>query len=314
MKKIYVVIFVFSLFSCWSNRGNDIRPAQQRLENYNGSVAFTVAERILTTPATILNLLNQLDNVDYSSYELNNDEKQLFMDYFDLLPLVHKYIIIEKVIGIYFINDFARSGMTEPVYDDYGNLYTVIFLNPEILYQNLSEWINYKDNSIFEDNDSRISVIIECDNTYQAIFCVLLHEASHVYDFINHVTPPLSGETTSHTDFTNDIWKNYYEPIERFDFANRQNMVFYSSEEKIRKEYALDMYTALSHTPFSSLYGSTTWIEDFAESFTWYYLNKYHDIKYVTYIMENEITLLSYDPNENELVKRRYGIFEKILE
>jgi hypothetical protein len=314
MKKIYVVILAFSLFSCRSNRGNDIRPIQQRLENYNGSIAFPVEERILTTPVTILNLLNQLDNVDYSSYELNTDEKQLFMDYFDMLPLVYKYIIIEKVIGIYFINDFARSGMTEPVYDDYGNMYTVIFLNPEILYQNLPEWINYKDNSIFEDNDSKISVIIECDNTYQAIFCVLLHETCHVYDFINHVTSPLSGETTLHTDFTNGIWNDYNEPIERFDFANRQNMVFYDTGNKINKEYALDMYTALSHTPFSSLYGSTTWIEDFAESFTWYYLNKYHDIKYVTHIMENEITLLSYDPNENELVKRRYGIFEEILE
>ena len=63
-----------------------------------------------------------------------------------------------------------------------------------------------------------------------------------------------------------------------------------------------------------SLYGSTTWIEDFAEAFTWYYLNKNYGINYITLLLENDTTLISYNPNENGLVKNRYKIFEKILE
>ena len=314
MKKIYTIILVFSLFSCRNYHGNNIHPIQ-RLENYNGNVVLPIEERLLTTPITITNLLNELDNVDiYSSYELNDDEKQLFMNYFGFLPLEYKNIFYEKVVGIYFINNFLGGGMTLPVFDNNGNMYMTLFFNPEILKQNISEWINFRDNSIFENNGNRISVVIECNNTYYAIIHTLLHEASHVYDFYNHVTPPRNRETALPTDFTNGIWNSYNLPIERFDFTNRQNMAFYIFGEKIGKEYAFDMYTALTHTPFSSLYGSTTWIEDFAEAFTWYYLNKNYGINYVTLLLENDTILLSYNPNENGLVKNRYKIFEKIME
>ena len=95
----------------------------------------------------------EMDNVSiYSSYKLNNNERQLFLEYYDLLPLKHKETIAEKVIGIYFVNNFLGGGMTLPIFDNNGNMYIALFFNPEILSKSLSEWINFRDNSAFTNN------------------------------------------------------------------------------------------------------------------------------------------------------------------
>ena len=318
MKISYIVVLVFSLFSC-RNQQQDNVPPFQRMENYNGNISFSIEERILATPEMIINSLNEMDNViTYASYELNDDEKQLFMNYYDFLPLKYKNIIIEKVIGIYFINNFLGGGMTLSVFDNSGNMYMVLFFNPEILHTSISEWINFRDNSVFIDNDNKISLITECANNYYALIHTLVHETSHVYDFYNNVTPFTeeylkNDQTKIPTDFIKDVWNDIDEPIEEYNYENRKNISFYGLGEKIDKKNAAMIFTSLKNTPFNSLYGSKTWAEDFAESFTWYYLNEYYDTNYITIIMKDEKPLIIYDPKDNELVKRRYEIFEEIV-
>jgi len=313
-----MVILVFSLFSCKNQQGNNLNSIQ-KIENYNGNTNFSVEEKLLTTPEIIINYLNKMDNVDnYSSYILDDNDKQLFLNYYNILPLKYKDIINEKVVGIYFINNFLGGGMTEAVFDNNGNMYMVLFFNPEILHKYITEWINFRDNSIFIDNDNTMSLIIECNSNYYALIHTLLHEVSHVYDFYNNVTPFTeeflkNSKTKFPTEFVKDIWNDYNEPITEYNFENRKNISFYGLGEKIDIRYAVDFFTSLEKTPFCSLYGSKTWAEDFAESFTWYYLNEYYNIKYVTIMMKNESVLLTYDPNNNELVKRRYKILEEII-
>ena len=318
MKIVYIVVLVFSLLSC-RNQQQDNVPPFQRMENYNGNISFSVEERILATPEMIINSLNEMDNViTYASYELNDGEKQLFMNYYDFLPLKYKNVIIEKVVGIYFINNFLGGGMTLSVFDNSGNMYMVLFFNPKILYTSISEWINFRDNSVFIDNDNKISLITECGSNYYALIHTLVHETSHVYDFYNNVTPFTeeylkNDQTKFPTDFIKDIWNNIDEPIEEYNYESRKNISFYGLGEKIDKKNAARIFTLLKNTPFNSLYGSKTWAEDFAESFTWYYLSEYYNTNYITIIMEDEKPIIIYDPNDNELVKRRYEIFEEIV-
>jgi hypothetical protein len=292
----------------------------QRTESYNGKANFSVKEKILTAPDIIINSLNEMDNVNnYTSYKLSDDEKQLFIGYYDFLPLSYKNMINEKVVGIYFVNDFLGSGMTLPVFDNNGEMSIALFFNSEILRQNISEWINFRDNSVFLNNGSKISLIVECNSNYFALIYTLFHEASHIYDYYNHVTPFTEknlkyGNTKFPTDFIKDIWNDYDEPIEKYDYENRKNISFYGLGDKIDIGYAVNVFTSLKNTPFNSLYGSKTWAEDFAESFTWYYLNKYYGINYITTLMEDEKPIIIYNPNNNELIKRRYKILAEIID
>jgi len=307
---------VFFLVSCKSQKQNNVYPIQ-KAENYNGNSKSLVWEKILGAPEIIINSLNKMDNVSiYSSYELNSNEKQLFMDYYNLLPMKYTDTITEKVIGIYFIKNFLGGGMTLPVFDNNGDMYIVLFFNPEILHKTISEWINFRDNSAFI-SDSTISIITVCSGNYYALIHTLVHEATHVYDYYNHITPFTekslkNNKTKFPTDFVNGVWRDYDIPFAEYDFEDRKYTSFYGLGEKIDKKSAVKVFTLLKHTPFNSLYGSKTWAEDFAESFTWYYLNNYYSISYITTI-EDKNHLIIYDPNENELVKRRYKIFEEIV-
>ena len=275
---------------------------------------------MLGTPSIIIDNLNQLDNVNhYSSYELNDQEIQIFIEYFELLPLNYINIITEKVYGIYFVNNFLGGGMTLPIFDNDGNMFMVLFFNPEIMRQNISEWITFRDNSAFTINDSKISINIEINNQFLALIHTLIHEATHVYDYYNYITPYTelflrNDNTIFPTEFIKDIWINYDETIEEYNFVYRKNIYSYDLGEKINKKYAIDIYQAFIKTPFCSIYGSKNWAEDFAEGFTWWYLHKYFNINYITNIFDGENLLIIYDPNENELVKARYEIFETILE
>jgi hypothetical protein len=313
MKIIYSFFLIFSLVSCNTIQRNNVHPIQ-RIENYNKNTDLSIEERLLIVSPIIINLLNDMDNVDnYSSYELDYDEKTLFMDYYALLPPKFKNIIFEKVLGIYFIENYLGGGMTLPIFSNNGDMYMVIFFNPEILHQDISKWINYRDNSIFANTDSSISVSIEISSEYRALIHTLFHETCHVYDFYKFVTPVRNRKIIP-TEFINNVWNNFDEPIKEYNFTERNSLSFYDQGERIDKAYALNIFMALIDTPFSSLYGSTTWLEDFAETFTWYFLNNYYGIKYTTKLFKNDELILSYDPNDNELVRRRYKIFEEIIE
>jgi len=321
MKHLCIVILVFSLLACKSKNSDNIHPFEW-IGSYNGSVLFSIEDRLLNTPEIIIASLNELDNVtNYSSYELSVTEKQLFMDYFELIPEVFKETITDNVIGIYFVNNFLGGGMTLPIFNTNGDMYIVLFFNPKILFQSITEWINYRDNSVFKDNSNNISLTVECYSQYgiqYALLHTLIHEACHVYDYYYNATPYVevflkNEETILPGDFIKDIWIDIDKPIEIFDYTNRENISFYDLGEKMDKGNAIEIYSKLINTPFSSMYGSKTWAEDFAEAFTWYYLNRCFGINYITVLQENNEIKVKYDPNENELVKKRYEIFENIL-
>ena len=179
-----------------------------------------------------------------------------------------------------------------PVFNKKVNTFAVLFFNPVVLHADIGEWINYRDNSAFTDDESGVSIIIECGSGHKALLHTLIHEASHVYDYFHSIKQADNEEKYP---------------------AHGLEISFYGLGETTGKENALTMYSILKNSPFSSLYGSASWQEDFAEAFTWYYLQKQFGINYITRLYENDVLLLEYDPGENELARERYYIFEEIL-
>jgi len=227
MKKlIFCFSLIFFIFAC-SSKNND--PYRFFVNNIN--LSSTIESRIKPVPENVISWLNDMDVTDNYSYTLTRDEELLFISYIQLLPETFQPIIAEKVIAIYFIHNFTGGGMTMPTFDKKGNMYMVWFYNTEILRRTVSNWINFRENSFFDD-DCNTSIRVDCTDDYAALIHTLVHEASHVYDYYNHITPftepEFQNESSSlSTDFSSMVWETYSQPKQKYDFILRNKLYGY---------------------------------------------------------------------------------------
>lgn len=322
VKYFCIFMLVLLVFSCTKNTKFDInefknRP-ERKIDTFNGDVELSIDNKILSPPIPILNYLNKMDSTDkYKEYILSDSEKQLFLTYFYLLPDKYQQIVNKKLVAVYFIENFLGGGMADFVYDRNGNILNVLYLNPDILNYSLSEWITIRDNASFLDNE-KVVIDVNCGDNYKGLLQVLFHEVSHIYDYHYHFTPYMfellrDQNTINKTVFTNNIWENNIKPIEKYNYLSPTNFSGWGQTNKIDKLLASDLIIKLSKTPFSSLYGSTGWTEDFAETFTWWYLHQYFNIEYVVKIYENNQQITEYCPTRNQLVQNRYYQFPDLI-
>ena len=284
--------------------------------------AIPLEDRIKPAPAHVIDWLHKLDSTTgYKPYMPAENEKALFTSYVQLLPRQFKQVIQEKTVVIYFIDNLMYGGMNMIESDDSGNNYGVIFLNREILRRTASDWMNFRDNSFFYDDGSGITLVSEWSGDYFALIHTLVHETAHLYDHYFKITPfvdPPHGSEASalQTDFTANVWKNYYLPLDEFNFPYRSELSAYGLGPAQKKSLAPEIYRSLQKTPFVSLYGSQSWAEDFAEAFTFFYLAKYLDVNMQVKIIDAETNeeLLIYKPTQNPLLAGRFDAFERICE
>ena len=242
------------------------------------NLSVSVVDRIKDAPPHVISWLNDMDSTDtYASYSLTDEEHRLFSGYYALLPEIYQRTMEEKVIAIYFIENFLGGGMTCGAFDHDGYLYMILFFNPEILRCSITDWINFRENSCFNDDAHTITVNAECTGEYCALLHTLFHEASHVYDYHYHITPFTElyfkhDDSPLKTGFTDMIWADYDLPVMEYNFPHRNELHSYGLGPAQSKKRAFDIYESLSKTPFPTVYGSQNWAEDFAESFTWFYL------------------------------------------
>jgi len=130
-----------------------------------------------------------------------------------------------------------------------------------------------------------------------------------VYDYYYHVTPYLSGylitdTAKSSTAFTKDIWVNERTPAGKYNILHNTKYSGWGLNGQIDRNISIQLYQKIAQTPFSSLYGALAWYEDFAETFTWYYLYKNFNITYRTVVIKDGFTAAEYCPTENPLVTK----------
>ncbi|MCL1834100.1 MAG: hypothetical protein FWG49_06310, partial [Leptospirales bacterium] len=198
-------------------------------------------------------------------------------------------------------------------------LYSIIILNPKILKVYMSDWIEYRDSSIFRQTKD-ITVKSICKPNNLQLLQTIVHETSHVYDYHMHITPYTDPQlaifkTSETTPFTDNVWENYYMPVIEFDFYYRDGLSFYGlGDKKIDSSYAADLYRDLLNTPFSSAYGAVSWAEDFAESFTWFYLEKHFGIEYKVNVYKDRTLIVEFSPSKNKKIEQRSRILAELME
>ncbi len=255
---------------------------------------------------------------DYLPYMPTADERKMFAYYYEKLPVANKRVMKESLVRIYFIKNYAGAGMADFVLSKDHKVYTVLYANAELFSRWISEWLTYRENSMFKQGAGDARVEIDCGTKYSALMYMLLHETSHLVDYVEPVTPfveskfaDAQGLSRKNTPFVERVWDGYAVLAGKFGITENRDLHAYGialpaiDASKIRA-----FYGKLFQTPVVSGYSASNWAEDFADSVTFYHLTQVLKQPYTVTIFENGKPVSVYKPMESPIVQRRWKIIE----
>jgi hypothetical protein len=334
-------ILALALAAC-AARPKNIQPSideLRRAPNHQAStfasdlaaaLAKSVPERLGALPAAVLDIYRKADGrPDYATYSPSAEERELFARYFELLPSAFKAAMNDRLLGIYFIENFAGGGMSDFAFGPgKDSLYSVLILNPKVLRMSLVDWIAYRDASPYAADSSGVSLASACPGgeNYFGLIHTLTHEAAHIYDYVNRATPfvepalarlalgasdpaPKAADST----FARGVWEGYSKPVAAYAIPRRSETAAYGLGTALPVSVAGDQYRALASTPFASFYGSGSWAEDFAEAATWTYLKKKLGIRYEVAVLRGGKEELRFRPDASRWSEERKAAIEKAI-
>jgi hypothetical protein len=291
------------------------RTPAKNFSSYHFDSTLPLVERVTDAPDVVLKYLLEADqNETYTRYTPSAQEMDSIRENLDILPSSYKSVLSARLLGIYFINNLLGSGIADYVLDENDEVYAILILNPEVLKHGISDWLSYREATLYTDDaplDRRISVRINCGSKYTGLTYVLMHETSHIMDYVQHYTPyvendmKLLGIKAEQTPFTSPLWKDYSLLKSENDFPLRDGLHFYGMGSKTHIAKAAELYKYLAKTRFASLYGSRSWAEDFAEYMTWYWLTKVQNQPYEIQVFKDGKLEFNYQPMSTRQVLQR---------
>jgi len=283
------ILAAFVLSSCSTSNQTktlaaiDAIPAKH-LENYSFDPLTPLISRIKPAPEFALSFLRTFDRNDSeAAYVPSDSQLQLIGEYLKLLPPTRLQLLQYRLVAIYFIDHMKESGVTDWVYDKDHKIFATLYVNPRTLTTNISDWLTYKESSCFASDNSSVAIHVDAGSEYLAFLYVLLHETTHVVDYVTHVTPfvepyvgVFEGIKATNTTFTDHVWASYGRPADGFDFADRSKLTFFGigKAPTVPLSRVPQLYHWLAQTPFVTLYAAQSWAEDLADCFMWYYLTQ----------------------------------------
>ena len=305
------------LGACAGNRSpepslSDIRKLPYKQASaYSADIGATLAEpvasRVGEAPAVLLDYLRKMDgNPAYTAYGPTEAEWALFADYYATLPPPFKRTMESKLLGVYFVDNFAGGGMSDYVFREDGAMLVILILNSRVLGSSLTDWIAYRDSSPYYDDGKGIELRSACagGEKYKGLIQTLTHESAHIYDYFEHATPfverhlAAASDSAASKDFTNGMWAGYFTPEQAYAIPERNETAFYGLGKKLPLSVAQAQYAALAKTPFDSLYGAGSWAEDFAEAAAWTWLGERLGIEYSVAVLRGGREALRFSPGQ----------------
>lgn len=283
----------------------------KNLKYYEFNRQSDLPDRIGTAPDFVLDYWSEQDGRQYTTRELSAQERGIVARCLAELPETYKTILTERLIGIYFIEDFLGSGLTDFVLDEGNRIYTILLLNPLTLKDSLTDLVTRKENTCFIADRPGMSIAVTLDERLPGLLYILMHEATHIVDYVNRCTPyvepdmpEIQGKFSGPKPFTDRLWADYTHFRDGYGFAYKDRVTFYGMNQgpKISISQAADVYRAMSGVPVASLYGTVNWAEDFAEYMTFHYLTQKRGTDYTLTVSENGQIIYQYKPFANSQV------------
>jgi hypothetical protein len=242
----------------------------------------------------------------------------------NLLPPQHKKILKERVIEICFINDLKTSGWTDWVISENGDIYCVLAFRRSTLQTGLSNWLNSREKTCFFQESPEVDINIDTGTKHRGFLGVLLHETTHVVDYIENITPYVEPSTfalaviqnkafSNTYPFVDNVWESIATPLKMYNYGLRDSVTFYgyNNGPKLGFSKAKEVYDQLATTPFASLYGSKNWADDLADFVLFYHLTQKLKQPYTISVIENNNTRYSLEPMKNQKVLKRFPRMER---
>ena len=277
MKKS-LFVFVLSFFSplLFSLSFDEVKALpSKKTDFYGGSFSHNLLEKVRPLEGNAKQFISDYDNYyEYKNHELTPQEKDFFTVYFSYLPKKFQDCFLDHVYAIYFVEGMWYGGLTDFIYDENQNTYCIVYFNIDTFYYVLDDWLELRDNSIFKKTDDNNKIKVECSKEWRAFLHALIHESAHVYDYVNKVTPYL--ESFDGSLKTNNVYYQYWQtkvqPVNKYNNKLLSQFSYYYFGKQISFSKAKPLIEYLSKTPFSTLYGAKNFMDDFAETVTFYYL------------------------------------------
>ncbi len=276
----------------------------KQTEFYGGTFSRELFDKVRVFEGKPAEFIAYYDNCDsYENHELTEYEKNLFLEYFLYLPEKIRDCMLDNVYAIYFVDGMWYGGMTDFIFDKDKRKYCVLYLNSSTFHTDLNTWLEYRDNSIFTKTDESNRIRVQSSGDYQAFLHVLTHEAVHVYDYINEITPYMDAfDAQKKTDSVfYKYWNDKNHPVKKYNNKLLSKFGYYNFGKQINVKEAKKLVEYLSTTPFSTLYGAKNLQDDFAETLTFYFFKKKFNINYkIECVSKGKVTAVySLDENTN---------------
>ncbi len=316
---IFIQLFLFNCQAAFENvrKKNPVF----RSELYNIDLNTNIIDRVAKTPKFVMDYLKKMDGRDdYKDHDISPEEINVIKAALKKLPPLNKKIMQNRLLGIYFIDNFMGSGFAEIVFDKNGKVYSYLVFNSSVLTKKINNWLRDKVNTCFlNESNSNIKITFEISDTIDAFLPILIHESTHVVDYVRNITPWVTNEhrinlkKIKYGDFVLNRWSKYSVVKEKNEFYRRSDITFYgfSGGPKIKITDAIKVYKSFSKTDFISLYSSKSWAEDLCEFVTFYHLTQKLNLNYKISIKNNNKLVFQYLPFDSSFVKSRFKYIEK---
>jgi hypothetical protein len=280
--------------------------------------ASSFESRINETPAAVLKMFTGAGLGTPTHHVLTAVERRKLSNAFAGLPLLHRRILGERLRTVSFLDGMPNTALTSTVNPDEPYRLFDITIRAGVLGEDVSEFLTQKERSCFDTAGSPLSVSIE-GGKLDALVYVLLHEATHVVDAslrITPLTPPgdRPGDGAPASAFTEGVWSDRTIFAPRYREPLLERVRFRTDGEILAIDRAEAVYAALRRTPFASLYGSSNWHDDVAESVAWYHLTEKLKQPYRIVIRNAEQEVFAYEPMKSQIVRNRFGQMHRFYE
>jgi hypothetical protein len=321
----------FALGTCVSDGIAETRalvrstPAFQ-FERYDFDPARPLHSRVGPVPEHVLAYVRKLDErPDYRSYSPTAAEMRLIKRSLERLPPRLKRNLERRGLGIYFIDDFLTSGLTDWAIaanardERRPEIFSYMVFHAKTLKTSMRDLLNRRESTCFGVDQSGVKIEIRIDGDESAFMYLLMHEAVHALDYSERISPYLEPAVRPYQNrlprdvgagaLIDRVWAEYREPRAGYDFPGRDQVTFYGfgGGPRLLLGAAPEIYAGLSRSPFVSLYGSQIWPEDLAELVSMYYLTEALGRAYSIRLTRDGAKVADYEPLKSPAVRERLG-------
>ena len=282
--------------------------------------ASPLESRVKDAPDSVLAQFGSPGRPAPTVHPLSDAERVKLKAAIDSLPPLHRRVLPRRLRAIHFLDGMPVAAQISTVDPDGPFRLFDVTINAAVLRLNVSEWLTQKERTCFDAAGSPLSVNIDM-GAFDALVYVFLHEATHIVDLCEHVTPgdlpadqPPGAGGGPRSSFIEGVWSSRATPAPRYRDPLRGRVLFYTKDETIPVDQAEAVYTSLGTTPFASLYGGNNWLDDLAECVTIYHLTEVRKQPYRIVIREQGREVFVYEPMKSGLVRGRLGEMRRFYE